>query len=105
MVLYYLHEKFRYKFSKYGLIKPYVKNEWDDLKEIIVGTTKGATQVPTVGDKCLHNIDCAIYRMRNSKMDASGPYPKKVMEEMEEDLEGIVRTLQDLGVKVHRCNR
>ena len=24
------------------------------------------------------------------------------MEEMEEDLEGIVRTLQDLGVKVHR---
>ena len=29
------------------LINPYVRNEWDDLKEIIVGTTKGA-QVPTV---------------------------------------------------------
>ena len=40
------------------LIKPYVRNEWDDLKEIIVGTTKGA-QVPTVGDKCLHSIDYA----------------------------------------------
>ena len=40
------------------LIKPQVRNEWGNLKEIIVGTTKGA-QVPTVGDKCLHNIDYA----------------------------------------------
>ena len=37
------------------LIKPYVRNEWDDLK-IIVGTTKKVI-LPTVGDKCLHSID------------------------------------------------
>ena len=42
-----------------GLIKPYIRNEWDDLKEIIVGTTKWP--VPTVGDKCLHCIDCCKF--------------------------------------------
>ena len=83
------------------LIKPYVRNEWDDLKEIIVGTTKGA-QVPTVGDKCLHSIDYADLSDEQFKNRPSDPYPNQVMEEMEEDLEGIVRTLQDLGVKVHR---
>ena len=40
------------------MIKPNVKNEWGDLKEIIVGSAINA-QVPTVGDKCLHNIDYA----------------------------------------------
>jgi hypothetical protein len=83
------------------LINPYVRNEWDDLKEIIVGTTKGA-QVPTVGDKCLHSIDYAHLSDEEFKNRPSGPYPKQVMEEMEEDLEGIVNTLTDLGVKVHR---
>ena len=84
-----------------GLIKPYVRNEWDDLKEIIVGTTKGA-QVPTVGDKCLHCIDYADLSDKEFSERPSGPYPQQVMDEMEEDLEGICNTLTDLGVKVHR---
>ena len=42
MVLYYFHERISGINSVImGLIKPYVRNEWDDLKEIIVGTTKG----------------------------------------------------------------
>lgn len=83
------------------LIKPHVQNEWGNLKEIIVGTTKGA-QVPTVGDKCLHSIDYAHLSDGEFQNRPSGPYPNQVMEEMEEDLEGIVNTLTDLGVKVHR---
>ena len=35
------------------LIKPNVRNEWGQLREIIVGTAEYA-QVPTKGDKCLH---------------------------------------------------
>ena len=83
------------------LINPHVRNEWDDLKEIIVGTTKGA-QVPTVGDKCLHSIDYADLSDEEFNNRPSGPYPAGVMEEMEEDLETMVDTLKDLGVKVHR---
>ena len=83
------------------LIKPQVRNEWGNLKEIIVGTTKGA-QVPTVGDKCLHAIDYAHLSNEEFANRPSGPYPQKVMEEMEEDLDQIARTLQSLGVKVHR---
>ena len=83
------------------LIKPQVRNEWGNLKEIIVGTTKGA-QVPTVGDKCLHNIDYADKSDEWFANRPSGPYPQKVMEEMEEDLEGICDTLTNLGVKVDR---
>ena len=41
-----------------SLIRPYVKNEWGQLREIIVGSAYGA-QVPTIGDKCLHCVDYA----------------------------------------------
>ena len=43
------------------MIQPNVKNEWGNLKEIIVGSAINA-QVPTVGDKCLHNIDYAHFQ-------------------------------------------
>jgi len=39
-----------------NLIIPSVKNEWGQLREIIVGTATNA-QVPTIGDKCLHCVD------------------------------------------------
>ena len=41
MVLYYLHERVHLVINGVimGLIKPQVKNEWGNLKEIIVGTT------------------------------------------------------------------
>ena len=83
------------------LIKPQVRNEWGNLKEIIVGTTKHA-RVPTVGDKCLHSIDYAHLSEEEFKNRPSGLYPEKVREEMEEDLNEIANTLRNLGVKVHR---
>ena len=83
------------------LIKPFVTNEWGQLKEIIVGTAKNA-QVPTVGDKCLHSIDYAHLSDEEFQNRPSGLYPEKLIEETEQDLDEIARTLESLGVKVHR---
>ncbi len=83
------------------MIKPNVKNEWGDLKEIIVGSAINA-QVPTVGDKCLHSIDYAHLSDEEFKNRPSGLYPKKLIDETEEDLNKIAEQLTELGVKVHR---
>jgi glycine amidinotransferase/scyllo-inosamine-4-phosphate amidinotransferase 1 len=83
------------------MIKPNVKNEWGNLKEIIVGSPQGG-RVPSVGDKCLHSIDYAHLSDEEFKNRPSGYYPTRVMEETEEDLNEIARQLTELGVKVHR---
>ena len=83
------------------MIKPNVKNEWGDLKEIIVGSAINA-QVPTIGDKCLHNIDYAHLSDKEFNDRPSGLYPQKLIDETEEDLDGISDQLRKLGVKVHR---
>lgn len=84
-----------------NLIKPQVKNEWGQLREIIVGSAINA-QVPTKGDKCLHSIDYAHLSDEEFKNRPSGLYPQKIIEETEEDLNEIANTLRSLGVKVHR---
>jgi glycine amidinotransferase/scyllo-inosamine-4-phosphate amidinotransferase 1 len=83
------------------LIKPYVKNEWGQLREIIVGSAYGA-QVPTVGDKCLHCVDYAHLSDEEFKNRPSGLYPDKLIEETQQDLDEIARILESLNVKVHR---
>ena len=76
------------------LIKPQVKNEWGNLKEIIVGSATNG-QVPTVGDKCLHNIDYASHLSDEEfKNRPSGLYPQKLIEETEEDLNKISEQLR-----------
>ena len=84
-----------------NLIKPQVRNEWGQLREIIVGTAKNA-QVPSVGDKCLHAIDYAHLSEEEFKNRPYGLYPTQLLEETEEDLNQIAETLKSLGVKVHR---
>jgi glycine amidinotransferase/scyllo-inosamine-4-phosphate amidinotransferase 1 len=83
------------------LIKPNVKNEWGQLREIIVGSAINA-QVPTIGDKCLHSIDYAHLSEEEFKNRPSGLYPEQLIEETQQDLDDIARTLESLGVKVHR---
>jgi len=83
------------------MIQPNVKNEWGNLKEIIVGSAINA-QVPTVGDKCLHNIDYAHLSDEEFKNRPSGLYPQRIIDETEEDLDKIAEQLTELGVKVHR---
>ncbi len=85
------------------MIKPYVKNEWGQLKEIIVGTADFA-QVPTIGDKCLHSIDYAHLSDEEFKNRPSGLYPEKLIEETQQDLDEIARILESLDIKVHRPN-
>ena len=83
------------------MIIPNVKSEYGKLKEIIVGSAN-IFRVPSVGDKCLHDIDYNTYQMKNLKNRPSGYYPQKLIEETEEDLDNISKTLEDMGIKVHR---
>lgn len=83
------------------MIKPQVRNEWGQLREIIVGTATHA-QVPTIGDKCLHSIDYAHLSDEEFNQRPSGLYPQQLIDETQQDLDEIARTLESLGVKVHR---
>jgi glycine amidinotransferase/scyllo-inosamine-4-phosphate amidinotransferase 1 len=84
-----------------NLIKPHVKNEWGQLREIIVGTSKNA-RVPSIGDKCLHCVDYAHLSDEEFQNRPYGLYPQQLIQETEDDLNEIARTLESLGVKVHR---
>jgi N-dimethylarginine dimethylaminohydrolase len=72
-------------------------NEWDPLEEVIVGnplrarypTPDRSTQLAEFPDRPLEEIP-------------SGPFPQKVIEETEEDLDAFVDVLESLGVTVRR---
>jgi hypothetical protein len=82
-------------------IKPYIRNEWGKLKEIIVGRPEFA-QIPTIRDKSLHTIDYANYTDEQFRKIPYGTYPNWMIEETIEDLNDFSKTLEGLGVKVHR---
>jgi len=82
-------------------IKPYIRNEWGKLKEIIVGRPEFA-QIPTIRDKSLHTIDYANYTDDQFRKIPYGTYPNWMIEETKEDLDSLSITLEGLGVKVHR---
>jgi len=83
------------------MIKPYIKNEWGKLKQIIVGRPEFA-QIPTVRDKSLHTIDYANYTDEQFLRIPYGRYPNWMIEETIEDLNELSKTLEDLGVQVFR---
>jgi len=72
-------------------------NEWDPLEEVIVGNPLGArfptpdlsTQLAEFSDRSLAEIP-------------RGPFPKKIIEETEEDLNKFVQVLEGLGITVKR---
>jgi len=74
------------------------QNEWGQLKKVIVGVADYA-RVPLI-DRSLRYINYA------DKSDVSdvipGPYPDIVIQEANEDLEGLVSVLQQQGVEVVR---
>jgi len=77
------------------------RNEWDQLKKVIVGVADYA-RIPDM-DRSLRFVNYA------DKQDISdvitGPYPNQVIEEANEDLEIFVKFLQSQGVEVVRPNR
>lgn len=75
-----------------------VNNEWEPLKEVILGTIENAN-MPTHG-KDLHCINYADQDKIPEK--EVGYWDKKVYEETIEDLNNLEKTLIEVGIKVHR---
>ena len=72
-------------------------NEWDPLEEVIVGNPLGA-RFPTA-DPSTH---VAEFPDRPLDEIPRGPFPQRIIDETEEDLEAFVSTLTKLGVTVRR---
>jgi len=70
-------------------------NEWDQLEEVIVGnplrarfpTADRSTQLAEFPDRALEEIP-------------QGPFPQRIIEETEEDLNAFVAVLEELGITV-----
>lgn len=75
--------------------------EWGRLREIIVGSATGA-QVPRVTDESLHSVDYGHLSDDAFARITTGPYPQRVIEETNEDLDRIAEELTKLGIRVHR---
>lgn len=73
-------------------------NEWDPLEEVIVGTVKNA-QIPyrDKGQLAVEFCGCS-----NLADIPTGSFDKRIIEETEEDLDILVKTFKDLGIKVKR---
>ena len=72
-------------------------NEWDKLREIIVGRAEGQTYLtyPESGTLTEELLE-------KSTMLAREAFPQWLVDEIREDLDGLSKTLESFGVKVHR---
>ena len=73
-------------------------NEWDKLKEIIVGTAHGTT----ANLSWMKPDPIPERTLEEARRISAEACPKWFYEEVEEDLQGLADTLQGLGVKVLR---
>ena len=73
-------------------------NEWDKLKEIIVGTANG-TRACLTWNKKDKISEQDIVKAKKLAQEAS---PKWLYDEVEEDLDGLSNILKKNGVIVHR---
>jgi N-dimethylarginine dimethylaminohydrolase len=74
-------------------------NHWDPLEEIIVGRADNA-RVPTV-DRSTMSMCYTNYNQETIK-PLEGAYPQWLIDEANEDIEQLVKTLEQAHVKVHR---
>lgn len=73
-------------------------NDWDPLKEIIVGSAEGTTAVLT-----WPRPDPILPRaLERAQQLAREAYPKWFVDEVNEDLDNLANTIRQFGVKVHR---
>lgn len=73
-------------------------NEWNPLKEVIVGRADHA-KIPPI-DTSLRTVNYAD--IKDSHRILHGPYPEQVVEEANEDLETFANYLTGQGIIVHR---
>lgn len=78
------------------------KNEWDPLQTVIVGDATGA-RIP-ISDVSLRTINYAD-KADGSSIPAPGLYPKKVIDEANEDLELLCTFLRKLKINVLRPDK
>jgi glycine amidinotransferase/scyllo-inosamine-4-phosphate amidinotransferase 1 len=83
------------------MIDIHTHDEWSPLREVVVGVARGA-RVPTVKDKSLHCVSFGASSDEEFARVPTGPYPADILEETEEDLEGLAAELDKLGIRVHR---
>ena len=75
-------------------------NEWDKLKEIIVGSAEGT--VASLGWKHDKNKTITENNFKKAFELAKKASPKWFFDEVSEDLENLAKTLENLNVKVYR---
>ena len=73
-------------------------NEWDPLVEVVVGTATNANW-PTNDPVFAKESEKTLWK---ESPVPSGPVPQWIIDEANEDLEELSKTLTDLGVVVHR---
>ncbi|MGB8067241.1 MAG: hypothetical protein WCF38_06005, partial [Pseudolabrys sp.] len=72
-------------------------NEWDQLEEVIVGNPLNA-RYPTPD----RSTQLAEFPDRSLAEIPRGPFPQRIIEETEEDLNGFAKILEGLGIAVKR---
>jgi N-dimethylarginine dimethylaminohydrolase len=72
-------------------------NEWDPLEEVVVGNPLRA-RFPTAD----RSTQLAEFPTRSLNEIPQGPFPQRIIEETEEDLNAFVAVLEDLGITVRR---
>ncbi|MBU0481263.1 MAG: inosamine-phosphate amidinotransferase 1 [Proteobacteria bacterium] len=82
-------------------LKVHTHNEWDPIREIVVGTIDNA-QMPSVKDESLHSVNYGNLSEDHFRKTRTGPYPDRVIDETREDLSLFVEALEQQGVRVHR---
>ena len=76
-------------------------NEWDPLKKVIVGVADNA-KIPDIDI----SLRCVNYADKKDETEIiKGPYPQKVIDETNEDLDTLCKFLQNESVEVLRPER
>lgn len=83
-----------------GLNTIWSVNEWGRLRAVIVGNPRGAF-IPSMNDVSQQSFDRLAHSEHSQIVPQ--PMPSWVIEETEEDIEGLVQTLAANGVQVHRA--
>ncbi len=83
--------------AEHRVLRVWSCNEWDPLEEVIVGNPLHA-RFPTPDP----STRIAEFPGRSLAEIPRGPFPQRIIEETEEDLNEFVRILEGLGVTVKR---
>ena len=73
-------------------------NEWDKLREVIVGTAEGSAAVL----QWAHREPPTVEKVSKARKLSDGAFPQWFLDEIAEDLDGLCQVIKDFGAVVHR---